>query len=342
MNKDKLKNASLIVALVLLAGNMVQIHHIKNELAYLKSLCGSMSTQLHTGVSEVKYQMQYNQNDLENLMQKNNSIFSHTTVDVKPQGKTIVITMSAVPKEADNGEVLIAKVTANGRDYQQEADESNQAVLVIDMADFIKPAFLLKSYTGIRQEVLDEIYTGELFTYNIEGSWSRQPERKMLLYARISARETGFLFAEHDIDRAEFIIRDTGIAKTSGSGNSSTGGSGSRSRGGSGGGSGSVAVSGTYGPRGASPTIEIPRGAHTPAAYGASGTALNDGNTMKYTGDFTEYAARKDGIRYEIYFLLTTRDGTQYVTPDNPIATFSVSDGANSTGSGSGVLWPVK
>ena len=34
-----------------------------------------------------------------------------------------------------------------------------------------------------------------------------------------------------------------------------------------------------------------------------------------------------DRMRYEVYLMITTRDGMRYVTPDNPIASFSSYEG---------------
>lgn len=70
------------------------------------------------------------------------------------------------------------------------------------------------------------------------------------------------------------------------------------------------------------------RGVHIPQGDRMAARKLAEGGLpIGYAADLTDYSQRKDGMRYEVYLMITTRDGMRYVTPDNPIASFSSYEG---------------
>ena len=49
--------------------------------------------------------------------------------------------------------------------------------------------------------------------------------------------------------------------------------------------------------------------------------------TCQVNGSRGVHIPQGDRMRYEVYLMITTRDGMRYVTPDNPIAYFSSYEG---------------
>ena len=49
--------------------------------------------------------------------------------------------------------------------------------------------------------------------------------------------------------------------------------------------------------------------------------------TCQVNGSRGVHIPQGDRMRYEVYLMITTRDGMRYVTPDNPIASFSSYEG---------------
>ena len=335
MNQNKLKNAVIIFCAVMLAVNHVQVRGIKRELESLRQEYNNREVNIHNDLENVRTSLYESSNKLETLIREGQSLFSETSIDVKLQDKKMAVTMMAVPKERKSGETLVASIIVGGQVYQQEADDYDRAVLLVDMAESIKPAFVLKSSEGIRQESLDEMYTGELFTRRVETNWSLDSESsgdRNLLYAWISPANESMPLDEDVIERVELIIRDTGTVELS----PSDRGSGNRSGSFSSSSSYSVEGGGSVSGRTAGPIIKIPQGDTLPARKLAEGGQSSIG----YTADLSEYTNRKDGIRYEVYLTLLTKEGILYVTPDHPIASFSTVEGAQKRNSGDGVMWP--
>lgn len=122
--------------------------------------------------------------------------------------------MRAVPKEIKNNEKLIVRIIANGEVHEQETDENYQAVIIVDMAETLKPTFIIKSDIGLRQESLDELYSSEVFTTRVFGQWNHndgQLKDSMILDLWFMPNENELPFTANDIEKAEFIITDNGI-----------------------------------------------------------------------------------------------------------------------------------
>lgn len=362
MDKNKQKNALIVFCAVLLVINFFQNRNLKEKVEELQNGYNGLANNMQYELTNIRSSMQENSREIKELMEKGQSLFSEASADLKLQGKKLAVTMSAVPKELRPGEILTARVTAGGQIYEKELDEHNRAVLVIDVADCVEPSFVLTSPAGTRQESLDALYTGQLFTCEVQGNWSRDAEEdsgRNLFYAWISpgTDRDALPFEESDIEEAQFIIKDTGIVETPPSGG----------RHGSSGGSENVAafMSAGTGNR----VVRIPEGVPVAArklAEGGGGyngadngadsgsvggggensgsvgsVGENSGGSVGYTADLSEYTDKLDGIRYEIYFMLTTKDGMRYVTPDNSIGTFSTYEGGKNRRSGGSTMWPI-
>ena len=62
---------------------------------------------------------------------------------------------------------------------------------------------------------------------------------------------------------------------------------------------------------------------------------------MLFQGDFTKYQERKDGIQYDVAFLLETKDGTIYVPQFESVASFGSTETSTHGSSGEGTRIPV-
>lgn len=337
MGKNWLKNGAIAVCAAILILDSFRIKRMEEELAALRSGYNGMGEYVHSGLTDIKNDMRTNQAELEKLIQKGQSMFQGTSVDVRLRDRQMEVSMSAVPKEMDDREILTARIAAGDRVYEQVMDGDNRAVMVIGLVDSITPSFVIKSPDGIRQETLDEIYLDNLLTCQVNGSWSADvglnpaEEGRNMVYAWISAedgRDT-LPFGEEDIEKAEFIVENSGIVERPPSGMKSGSGWGF------GGGRGRVMGS-AGGSAAGSRVVHIPQGDRIAARKLAEG-----GLPIGYTADLTDYSQRKDGMRYEVYLMITTRDGMRYVTPDNPIASFSSYEGGQNRSGGSGTMWPV-
>lgn len=331
MNKSKIKNGVVILAFIMLTANFFNSYSIKKDLENLRNDYLRLERNLDIRIGDIQNTIDNEYENMEALLKEEQSIFSETSINLKLQGNKIAVTMRAVPKEMTTSEKLIARVVANNKAYEQEVDENNQTVILVDIAEAIAPMFIIKSDMGVRQEVLEEVYTSEIFTGRVFSEWDHEEDNSlkatMKLKAWIVADEEAPPFTENDIEKAEFIIADSGVIveeQNSNQGHSTAYSSSNEVS------IKEVPLKDKYG-------VGLLQGDRVTAIK-----ELGEGKFLVgYSMDFSEYAQREDGIQYEIYFTLTTKDGVQYITPYNPIATFSSSPRSSSSGSGEEVLRPI-
>ena len=338
MDKNKFKTVLLIFCSAMLIVAYLQNRQMEEEIESLRERYSGLESHMMSELSSIRSDIRENGSELKNLMEQGQSLFSKASADLKLKGNKLVVTVSAVPKEQREGEILTARIAAGGQVYEQQLDGHNQTVFEIDVTDSVEPSLRLTSPDGVRQESLDVLYTSQLLTFEVQGNWSADAgeadsgtDGRNLFYAWVSpgSDRDRLPFEEEDIAEAQFIIEDTGIVAEP----PADGKSGSAS----GGGSGYVhatQVAGT-GKR----DVTIPQGESVPARKLAEGNG--SGGTIGYTADLSEYTDKKDGKYYEIYFMLTTKDGMRYVTPDNNIGSFCIYEGWEDRGSAGGSMWPV-
>lgn len=322
MNKNNIKNIVIILAFIILTLNFFNIYSMKKEFEYLKNDNSRLENNLQNSINNIQHVYR----NVEELIKKEQSIFLTSSVDLKLQGNKIAVTMKAVPKEISTNEKLVARVIANGVAYEQETDENNQAVILVDMAETVKPMFIIKSDTGLRQESLDELYTSEILTVNVLSEWADESyslEDKMILNLWIKDNENELPFTENDIEKAEFIITDSGIVEQPNSNQGYDSDSTSAE-------SIPMDAKGEY-------YFNQLQGDVVPASK-----LPGEGKfVIGYSGDFSKYLNSKEGILYEIYFNLITKDGVQYITPYNSVASFGFSKGGRGSSSGDDILRPI-
>lgn len=310
MNKDKLKNIALILALVLLIVITYNVIGLKEQVRNLENDRSTLFN-MQNEIRNIRSEVDTGYDDIEELLKEEQSLFSETSVDIKLKDNMLEITMSAIPKEIYNNETLIAKITAGDKVYEQEADDNGTAVIVVDIIDIIKPMFIIKSETGVRQEALPKQYTNQELTVDIHTEWGEQQSDSWNLDLWILKTEKELPFNKSDIAKAEFILikKDDAIEEKYEA----------------------MIESNNDGLFSGLDSISIP----------AEKIADGEGKLyIGYTADFSEYADKQEGLRYEIFFVLTTKYGMKY-TSYNSVASFTSHEGGSSKGCGSDMIRPI-
>lgn len=346
MKKDNIKTGAFILVLVILASNTIMIGQLKKELREQRAEYGSLENELRNSMGDLQYGVQSQYGEIQDLLSAEQSIFSQTSVELKNNDGQIAVTMRGVPKELASGETVFARVNADGRLQEQELDENYQAVILVDMARVIQPEFVIRSDAGIRQEAMEEIQTSDLLSSHFICMWdlNNAVDNKKPLSLWIEPYgEGGLPFAADQVEKAEFILVNSGVVESSQNQGS---GSGSAT---------SMAVPAEGLNMEAFQTLEGERIPAHPmseqeymeelAARAGDGIPAGTVSGMESYGvgfwaDLSEYAARKDGIRYDVFFMLTTKDGMHYGTPD-AVASFGSTQKSTSTSDGEGALMPI-
>lgn len=312
MNKDKLKNIALILALVLLIVITYNVIGLKEQVRNLENDRSTLFN-MQNEIRRIQREVSDGYKDVEDLLKQEQSLFSETSIDIKLKDSKLEITMNAVPKEISNDETLIAKITAGEKVYEQEADENGTAVIVADMTDIIKPMFIIKSETGVRQEALPEQYTHEALTFDIYTEWGEPVSDSWNLNVWILKTDKDLPFNKGDVAKAEFILVKTGIIENE-----------------------------KY-----EEVIEVKENGFwldklNGISIPAEEIASSEGKLhIGYTADFSEYADKQEDIYYDIYFVLTTKDGIKYTSPYNSVASFTSHKNGSSKGCGDDIIRPI-
>lgn len=299
--------ALLLLVLVISVVNLFSFFQMKRRVEWLEASGWRMENNIQAGFSEIKSEMTNQNQKLKEQLQKDRSIFAETSVTLELREDKIAVSMYAMPKEMEQGEMLVAQVVADGQIYEQEMGEGNRTEILVDRCNLIKPSFIIKSDVRVRREVLEDISTQELFLIHISSNWLEEA-------FCVSIEEEKILpFEADDIVSAEFIIADSGIVRTQPNSGFGWGGASSKE----------------------SSMEEVAK--LFDELQGERLTAIKmpgiTSSGITYRVDLSEYINKKDGIYYEIYFVMETRDGTRYVS-ENPVASFSFLEGSRSTGGG--------
>ena len=315
MDKEFVKNTALLLSFIILAINFFGIHQLKEEMENLKRDNIRLESSLQTGISDLESGMRESQGEIKKELKMAQSLFSEYSVDLKLQGERIAVSVYALPKEQRTGEQLFARIEADGRTYEQEFDQGFRTEVLIDKTDRIKPVLILKSDSGERREVLEEVSAKELLAVKVSGNWM---EESFCLV--IKEGERPLPFGKEEIEQAEFIIADSGGVRTG--------------------------ASSGYGQTQAS----VPETSEEEVAEfyrGLQGERIQalkmpwtETPGIAYRVELSEYIDRKDGVYYDIYFSMTTRDDIRYVS-ENPVASFSFLENGRSTGGGDDMLRPL-
>lgn len=300
-------HALLFLVLAMSVVNAFGIFQLKSRLKWLEDRENWMENNIQASISGIRFEMMDQNQKLKEQLEKERSIFAETSVTLELREDKIAVSMYAMPKEMEQGEMLVAQVVADGQIYEQEMGEGNRTEILVDRCNLIKPSFIIKSDVRVRREVLEDISTQELFLIYISSNWLEEA-------FCVSIEEEKILpFEADDIVSAEFIIADSGIARTQPNSGFGWGGASSKE----------------------SSMEEVAK--LFDELQGERLTAIKmpeiTSSGITYRVDLSEYINKKDGIYYEIYFVMETRDGTRYVS-ENPVASFSFLEGSRSAGGG--------
>lgn len=319
---DKREKVVALCIVGMLALNSCQVYQLQKDVDALQSSTQNMINNLQDDVRSLEGAASAQERRIEELLTKQASLFSKTSINYSLQGKQLAVTMQGIPKELKNNETLVARITANGKTYEQPADANHQATLLIEPAETIQPSFIIKSANGVRQEALNEEYPLDYLTIPLECAWreptQESPEGQAVLDIYLAPQDTTIPLQAEDIAKVECIVVNTGIVNGRSQVPPET-----------------AAPESVHGFNHEAEETAFPKGDIVPAVK------VNDNGKLHYQADFTNYAERKDGIQYEIYLLVTSKDGMRFRNRYNDLASFSYDKDSSSSSSGGGELYPV-
>lgn len=308
--KEKIITVCLIGALAL---NSWQIYQLHRDIDRLEDKTMNAYNNLQNNASQSQNILT---SHMEQLLTTQASLFSQTSVDCTLQGKQIAVTLHAIPKELKNDETLLARITTNGKTYEEPAGNNYQVTILLDGAssnEYIQPSFLIRSANGIKQEAIGGFFPSDYLYIPLDCDWIENSDDKVVLDIRLDKESTALTKAE--ITQANCIVVDTGIMERRSPGTRES------------------AVSEIAAP--------LANGG-IPVGDNVVAIRQDDTDSLHYQADLSKYLKQQEGILYDVYFVITTKAGISFVSTDNAIASFSYSrrDGST-TMSGGGGLVPI-
>lgn len=331
MNAPKSNFKTIIIALlvVLLAVNTVQLVQVKNELRYLRNDYMSMYNTINNRVNNVQNTLNHQTNEIREILDEQEALFTSTDVNVSYQDRKLTVTISAVPKELKNNETLWASLAVNGETITQQFDASGKAVIPLEptAASFV-PTVQIKSPTGVKQQVLDEVSTMEFLSADVYAFWNdmetKNFEQGHILEFYLASRNDTLPFTSEEIADIYLIVSNTG-------------------------------------PRGMTGTEPIPEAKEAYIArpingvYDTLDTMLPEGERVEvtmqedssskalmYYADLTAFFDRRDNIEYDVHLIVETVYGLTYSTAGyEPLASFCFDKNSGHQSAGSPLLVPM-
>ncbi len=309
-HKEKI---AIICVVGMLALNSFQLYQLQQDVNHLQEDTQNNIQSLRNDVRNVNSAISGQEHNIQELLTKQASLFSKTSLNYALQGNQLAVTMQAIPKELKNNETLIARITANGKTYQQTMDADHQATLLIDPVEPIQPSLIIQSANGVRQEALQEEYPLQYLIIPLDSGWE---DTKLDIY--LTPQQATLPLQAKDIAKVECIVVNGGAMEIV---NSRTPESAAEQ-----------AVP--------APTAQMEAG-KIPEGDVVAAVSINEDSPLHYQADFSDYLERKDQILYEIYLVVTSKDGMTFAS-NQPIASHWSRKNNNSWGhSGSGELYPV-
>lgn len=304
---DHKEKIAVICVVGMLALNSFQLYQLQQDVNHLQEDTQNNIQSLRNDVRNVNSAISGQEHNIQELLTKQASLFSKTSLNYALQGNQLAVTMQAIPKELKNNETLIARITANGKTYQQTMNADHQATLLIDPVEPIQPSLIIQSANGVRQEALQEEYPLQYLIIPLDCGWE---DTKLDIY--LTPQQATLPLQAKDIAKVECIVVNGGAMEII---NSRTPESAAEQ---------------------AAPMEagKIPEGDVVAAAF------INEDSPLHYQADFSDYLDRKDQILYEIYLVVTSKDGMTFAS-NQPIASHWSSKNNSRGSSGSGELHPI-
>ena len=217
MNAPKSNFKTIIIALlvVLLAVNTVQLVQVKNELRYLRNDYVSMYNTINNRVNNVQNTLNHQTNEIREILDEQEALFASADVNVSYQDRKLTVTITAVPKELKSNETLWASLAVNGETITQQFDASGKAVIPLEptAASFV-PTVQIKSPTGVKQQVLDEVSTMEFMSADVYAFWNdmetKNFEQGHILEFYLAPVKDVLPFTAEEIADIYLIVSNTG------------------------------------------------------------------------------------------------------------------------------------
>lgn len=328
MNERNYKTIAIILAIMLFF-NSWQLIQIKQELNDLTYEYNHTLANIQNNVRNIENDFDHQYNRINELLTEQASLFTKTDISMKLAGNKIAVTMQAVPKELQNDETLIARITANGILYDQPADKNGSATILIDPAEYIQPSFIMQSPSGIRQQMLTDydVSTMEYLSGYVHSSWEDTPDRNGDMVLGIYLLDgKGLPFAVDEIAEVKCIVVNTGEKGREGTRENSI-----------------AAV-----PEAEAVYVDKPEQISSPDSipegdtYIAVKQADSTDDEPHYQADFLDkYSKEADNIRYNVYLVITTTDGMRFATTGSKLADFWFGEKNSSTGAFDTTLFPI-
>ena len=175
MNDRHYKTISIVLT-VLLIFNTWQLIQIKQNLNDLTYEYNPTLSNMQSDIRNIENSFARQYNRIDTLLTEQASLFSKTDVSMKLQGNLIAVTMKAVPKELQNNETRLARITADGTTHEQKTDAAGTATLLIYPAEYIQPSFVIQSPSGMKQEALEDIYVMNYISSSVHAGWNHERE----------------------------------------------------------------------------------------------------------------------------------------------------------------------
>ena len=317
--------------ILMLALSLINTYSINSELKQLQRNLLNLEHNIISGVNQQNASIQHQINhDIGRLLKEEQSFFTDTSVELDLIDGQLVVTMTALPKEMTHDERLYASVFANGNTYEQEIEESNQAVLRMDITRTVSPAFIIRSDQGIRQEKLADINIRDRLSYHVYTEWDeavRRNEDQVILNLWLTNSERKTPLKADEIESADFILVNLDQLYDAGLGDE--------------------AIRFEYGYSDSSimdlfdqdDSDDIIR---IPAELVSSNSMTYGSNaSFHFQVDLSSVIARHEDMYFDIHFLLSTSQGIYFINTHNPIANIHAFDNSLMKGSGSERLVPI-
>lgn len=260
---------------------------------------------------------------LEEELRQSQSLFLETEASVSYEDGRLVVAMKGVPKTAEAGARLIAGVQAGEKEYRQETDENGCATLSIEpSAASLRPFFRIETEKESRREFLDSLWVDEELKLSFNAHWDEEDLTQMSVKVLLPG-EDSWLKGE-DVTGGTFILVKNGeYGETSQETNESAGSA--------------MGYAARPGMDAAVPERAVPDGIRLPAKRTTAGETA----VISFWGDFGEYAKQKDGVEYDVYFVMETAQGLTFVSAPDPLGEFCYGEDSSSVGTSGGGLYPV-
>lgn len=280
-----------------------EAHQIQNDV-------NNQLNSMYTQISRQKEQI----TELKEYVEKSQSLFHETRADMKFRDGKLYVTAEAIPKSQSEGQQVIAGIQAGDRVYEAFLDDDGRAVLEVDVSSSLQPYFKIINGDETVTEYTDKITPAAQMEVSISSEWDGTDQLQIILDSQ-AEEAAGSSFGE-----GTFILVKTGeIHPEPGTGY----------------GGGSFRASASL--EGEAPDLpeEVPEGIRIPA------NRVSQGDFAIYQGDFSEYAQKKDGSQYQVYFTVETDGGLTYLTYPNPAVEFSFYEGGTSRSTSGSRMYPV-